>query len=62
MVFSLIVVLLFVCRPSTIGETLTRDIDEFGHCLLLQRAVVSSGIRALPTLGCCAILAGFANG
>ena len=39
------------------AEPLTRDIDEFGHCLLLQRAVVSSSIRARPTLGCCAIIA-----
>jgi hypothetical protein len=44
-------------QPS---KTLTYNID--GHSLLLQRAVVSSGDRVLPTLGCRAILAGYSNG
>ena len=43
-------------------KTLTRDIDEFGHCLLLSRAVVSSGDRALEAFGRRAILAGYSNG
>ena len=36
-----------VSKDKQSSETLTRDIDEFGHCLLPSRAVVSCGYRAL---------------